>query len=143
MDFTQALAAGFVQRSGPNLLQQLLDHGADPHHLRGLLDHGRNLVTVVSSVGATLSCDNSVRSVVGISRVLGLAGVLGVVRHASSLAQAGRRVHPRARCARATEGEVGGACNSREHRFVNLDTGVVTIGEPMSAGGQSSGFSDE
>ncbi len=38
VDLAQPVAAGVVQRSGPHLLEQLLDHRADPHHLRGLLD---------------------------------------------------------------------------------------------------------
>jgi hypothetical protein len=38
VDVPQPVAAGVVQRRGPDLLEQLLDHRADPHDLRGLLD---------------------------------------------------------------------------------------------------------
>ena len=38
VDLAQPGAAGVVQRCGPHLLEQLLDHGADPHHLGRLLD---------------------------------------------------------------------------------------------------------
>ena len=50
VDLAQPLTARFVQRSGPDLLQKLLDHRADPHHLGGLLDHARNLFRVIGSV---------------------------------------------------------------------------------------------
>ena len=38
VDLAQPVAAGFVERCGPDLFEQLLDHRADPHHLGGLLD---------------------------------------------------------------------------------------------------------
>ena len=38
MDLAQPVAAGVVQRRRAHLFEQLLDHGADPHHLRRLLD---------------------------------------------------------------------------------------------------------
>src|SRR5215217_143776 len=38
VDVTQPVAAGVVERRGAHLLEQLLDHGADPHHLRRLFD---------------------------------------------------------------------------------------------------------
>ena len=49
MDLTQPAAARVVQRCGPDFFEQLLDHGADPHHLGGLLDQvgDRALVLVV------------------------------------------------------------------------------------------------
>ena len=39
VDLPQPVAAGVVQRRGPDLLEQLLDHRADPHDLGRLLDH--------------------------------------------------------------------------------------------------------
>src|SRR3712207_4024816 len=39
VDVAQPVAAGVVQRGGADLLEQLLDHRADPHDLRRLLDH--------------------------------------------------------------------------------------------------------
>jgi len=39
VDVLQADAAGLVQRCGADLLKELLDHRADPHHLGGLLHH--------------------------------------------------------------------------------------------------------
>ena len=38
VDLLEPPAAGVVELGGPDLLQQLLDHRADPHHLRRLLD---------------------------------------------------------------------------------------------------------
>ena len=38
VDLPQPAAARLVERRGPDLLEQLLDHAADPHHLGGLLD---------------------------------------------------------------------------------------------------------
>ena len=37
VDLAQAVAAGLVERRGAHLLEELLDHGADAHHLGGLL----------------------------------------------------------------------------------------------------------
>jgi hypothetical protein len=39
VDVAQPVAAGVVQRRRPDLLEQLLDHRADPHDLGRLLDH--------------------------------------------------------------------------------------------------------
>ena len=39
VDLAQPGPRGVVERGGAHLLEQLLDHRADPHHLRGLLDH--------------------------------------------------------------------------------------------------------
>src|SRR5436309_3263135 len=39
VDVTQPVAAGVVQRGRAHLLEQLLDHRADPHDLGRLLDH--------------------------------------------------------------------------------------------------------
>jgi hypothetical protein len=39
MDVAQPVAARVVQRRRADLLEQLLDHGADPHDLRRLLHH--------------------------------------------------------------------------------------------------------
>src|SRR5215217_2824673 len=48
VDLPQPVAAGVVERCGPNFLQQLLDHRADPHHLGGLLDEvGQRLAAAV------------------------------------------------------------------------------------------------
>ncbi len=38
VDLAQPVAAGVVERCGAHFLEQLFDHGADPHHLGGLLD---------------------------------------------------------------------------------------------------------
>jgi hypothetical protein len=38
VDLAQPVAAGFVERCRAHFLEQLLDHGADAHHLGGLLD---------------------------------------------------------------------------------------------------------
>ena len=54
VDLAQPVAAGVVERCGPHLLEQLLDHGADAHHLRRLLDEvGQRLgvAVLVGSVG--------------------------------------------------------------------------------------------
>lgn len=55
VDVAEAVAAGVVQRRGLDLLQQLFDHGADPHHLRGLFDQvGDGFVVVVRAAGHQL-----------------------------------------------------------------------------------------
>ena len=41
VDVPQPLAARLVERGRAHLVEQLLDHRADPHHLRGLLDRLR------------------------------------------------------------------------------------------------------
>jgi hypothetical protein len=38
VDFAQPVAAGVVERGRAHFLEQLFDHGADPHHLGRLLD---------------------------------------------------------------------------------------------------------
>ena len=40
------LPAGLVERGRPHLLQQLLDHAADPHHLGRLLDQARRVLAL-------------------------------------------------------------------------------------------------
>ncbi len=52
VDVAQPVAAGVVERCGPHLLQQLLDHGADPHHLRRLLDEIGQRLDVAVLVGS-------------------------------------------------------------------------------------------
>src|SRR5690606_16838891 len=53
VDLLEPGAAGVVERSGPHLLEQLLDHGADAHDLCRLLDHvGQRLALLGALVGA-------------------------------------------------------------------------------------------
>ncbi len=44
MDLAHPVPAGVVQRGGLDLLQQLLDHAADPHHLGRLLDQAGRIL---------------------------------------------------------------------------------------------------
>ena len=52
VDLRQPGPAGLVQRRAPDLLEQLLDHAADPHHLGRLLDQ---LDRVLASRGSPLA----------------------------------------------------------------------------------------
>ena len=56
VDVAQPVAAGLVQRRRPDLLEQLLDHRADPHDLGRLLDHladGERAVVAVVVLAAS------------------------------------------------------------------------------------------
>ena len=46
VDLPQPLAAGLVERRRADLLEQLLDHAADPHDLRRLLDQAGRVLAV-------------------------------------------------------------------------------------------------
>src|SRR5271157_6382514 len=50
VDLAQPVTAGVVQRGGAHLLEQLLDHRADPHHLGRLLDKVGHRGLVVGGV---------------------------------------------------------------------------------------------
>jgi hypothetical protein len=52
VDLGQFVAAGIVERCRPHLFEQLLDHGADPHHLGGLLHQVGQRLPVASVVGS-------------------------------------------------------------------------------------------
>ena len=52
VDLGQALAAGLVEGAGAHLLEQLLDHRADAHHL-GRRGHGLHLGSSASATGST------------------------------------------------------------------------------------------
>src|SRR5690606_13912023 len=53
VDLAEPVAGRFVEGSGTHLLEQLLDHGADPHDLGRLLDHGAHslLLGVLAGLG--------------------------------------------------------------------------------------------
>ena len=51
VDLAQPGAAGIVEGSSAHLLEKLLDHRADAHHLGGLLDEIRDGRVVVGAVG--------------------------------------------------------------------------------------------
>ena len=64
VDLAQPVAAGVVERCGAHLLEQLLDHRADPHHLRGLLDQVCQRPVVVAGVAVRTADDLDVVVVV-------------------------------------------------------------------------------
>ena len=68
VDLAQPVAAGVVERCGPHLLEQLLDHRADPHHLRRLLDQiGQRLaVGVLVGPACGIAADDFDVVVVGV-----------------------------------------------------------------------------
>jgi len=77
VDLGQAGARGVVERGAAHLVEQLLDHRADPHHLRGLAherDDVLRLVVVLRGVD-----DHHARLVVGrgvLRLVVGHQGIL-------------------------------------------------------------------
>jgi len=85
VDLLEPSAAGLVQRSGLDLLQQLPDHPADPHDLGGLLHHLGDR-PVLALTGFVPGSD---RNTVGADhhdlRVLGGFGAWGLVHGLSSL----------------------------------------------------------
>ena len=63
-------AARLVERGGAHLLEQLLDHAADPHHLGRLLDHLGRVAALVRAAGDThpLGADHD-HGLLGVLRV--------------------------------------------------------------------------
>ena len=68
VDLAQPVAARVVERRRPHLFEQLLDHRADPHHLRRLLDQiGQRLaVGVIPDHRARIAADDLDVVVVGV-----------------------------------------------------------------------------
>ena len=66
VDVAQPAAAAVVQRRRPDLLQQLLDHGADAHHLVGLRHHvGDRVALALAACAAGPRCAAGQRRAVG------------------------------------------------------------------------------
>ena len=104
MDLTQPAAARVVQRCGPDLLEQLLDHGADPHHLGRLLDQvgDRALVVVVLRRHGVGAADDLDVVVVGVgSHGLSIPSGPSFIGCPPAQPRATRRCGPR-RCRRSS-----------------------------------------
>src|SRR5690606_25868810 len=75
VDLLEPGAAGVVERSGPHLLEQLLDHGADAHDLGRLLDHvGQRLALLGALVGALAALFACHRDAVRVAGAIDLPG---------------------------------------------------------------------
>jgi hypothetical protein len=87
VDLLEPVPTGVVERSRPDLFEQLLDHAADPHDLGGLLDELRRVLALAFGAGPAVDLHRAHRPAVGTHHEHGprlLAGfvLLRVICHA-------------------------------------------------------------